>query len=381
MFDAIARVLAGLYDLPGVGGSYGIAIVLLTLAVMTLLMPLTLRATKSTIKMQQVQPELKRIQKEYKNDREEMNREMMALYQREGINPVGGCIPMLAQLPVFLVLFNILRGLTRRREDLSYFELAAVVRGSDGSDGRSFVPRYLSDDSQMYQDLLLDDEMPFGPIDLAAQAWDVLQSNFVRALPYLVLIGAVVATSYYQQRQIQARRKSDEPMSDVMRQQQAILKFLPLMTGIWSFAFPAGLVVYWFTSNLFRIGQQSYITRKLYSDAEIPAAEKLDGDDLPSVGKGKKNKPADDGSSSKKNEKADTSASKSSNADKKRSNDKSDASDSSSSASDRTERWEARKKRAEAKRRQNTSSASTSSGRTTPKGTQARPTNKKKRKR
>ncbi len=369
MFDAIARVLSGIYALPVVGSSYGVSIVLLTLLVMVVLMPLTLRATKSTIKMQQVQPELKRIQKEFKGDREEMNREMMALYQREGINPVGGCIPMLAQLPVFLVLFNVLRGLTRRREDLSYFELATVVSGAEPETGRIFEPRYLESDSTMYQDLITTDEMPFGPIDLALQAWDVLQSDFVKALPYIVLIAAVVGTSYYQQRQIQARRNSDEPMSDVMRQQQAILKFLPLMTGVWSFAFPAGLVIYWFTSNLFRIGQQSYITRQLYNKADIPApsGEGLAGlkDELPSPKRAKEEmKNADDSSSTKTSAKA---------KDNKR-----DASDSSKS-SDRRQRWEDRKKKAEATRRQNTPKPS--SGRTTPKGTTARPSNKKKRKR
>lgn len=380
MFDAIARVLSGIYALPVVGGSYGLSIVLLTLLVMVVLMPLTLRATRSQIKMMQVQPELKRIQKEFKGDREEMNREMMALYQREGINPVGGCIPMLAQLPVFLVLFNVLRGLTRRREDLSYFEVASLVGDVDPAAGRIFEPRYLEPDSAMYQSLSQRDEMPFGPIDLAVQAWDVLQSDFVRALPYLALIALVVFTSYYQQRQIQARRKSDEPMSDVMRQQQAILKFLPLMTGVWSFAFPAGLVVYWFTSNLFRIGQQAYITRQIYNKADLPDAggNGPDKDDLPKVGRGKD---ADGGTDTERGAtktKAKNKNSDDTSASAKAEDTKRKASDDDGSSS-RSQRWADQKKRAEAKRRQNTPKPS--SGRTTPKGTQARPSNKKKRKR
>ncbi len=121
---------------PLVGGSYGVAIILLTLVVMVLLMPLTLKATRSTIKMTQVQPELKRLQKKYKDDRETLNQEMMKLYQEHGINPVGGCLPMLAQLPVFLVLFQVLRGLSRRISDQPFFEAANLVRERSGLVGR-----------------------------------------------------------------------------------------------------------------------------------------------------------------------------------------------------------------------------------------------------
>ena len=125
---AVSQGLAGLYSLPVVGGSYGIAIMLLTLTVMILLMPLTLRATRSTIKMQHMQPELKRLQKEYKDDREKMNAELMKLYQENGINPVGGCLPMLAQLPVFLVLFRVLQGLTRHADQAPFYDAANQVR-------------------------------------------------------------------------------------------------------------------------------------------------------------------------------------------------------------------------------------------------------------
>ena len=155
MFDLIARVLSGFYALPVVGGSYGIAIILLTIAVMIVLMPLTLRATRSTIKMQMVQPELQRIQKEFKADREQMNAELMTLYQEQGINPVGGCVPVLAQLPVFLVLFQVIRGLTRRVGESPFFSVANSARSRTGLpelDPEQFNPRYLDSDSQMYID-------------------------------------------------------------------------------------------------------------------------------------------------------------------------------------------------------------------------------------
>lgn len=278
MFDAIrdfslesvSSLLAFFYSLPVVGGSFGVAIMLLTATVMIVLMPLTVKATRSTIKMTQLQPEMRRLQKEHKEDRQKLNQEMMALYQEHGVNPVGGCLPMLAQLPVFLVLFNVLRGLTRRVSETPYFAVGEHARELNGGAviaTDTFAPNYLSTDTELYQDLSGQTEMNFGPFDLALNAWDVVQDNFLSSLVYIVLIAFVVGTSYYQQRQVSARRGSqpDNPTPQQQTQQQ-LLRILPLMTGIWSFFFPAGLVLYWATSNVFRIGQQSYITRALYSE-------------------------------------------------------------------------------------------------------------------
>ncbi len=268
LFDAIGAAMAFFYDLPTpLGNSFGIAIILLTVAVMILLMPLTLRATRSTIKMQLAAPKLKAIQKEFKDDKEAMNREVMAFYQSEGINPVGGCLPMIAQLPVFLVLFRLLRGLSRRNSDLVFVSLANKVRDANGLAPQSadlIHPNNIPRDSQMFRDLVVETEIPFGPFDLAAQAGDVLQTSFGSFIPYLILILFVLGTSYYQQYQVSARRGPDGPA--IPSQQQAILRFLPLMTAAWCFFFPAGLVVYWATSNLFRIGQQAYITKSIYGD-------------------------------------------------------------------------------------------------------------------
>ncbi|MEL7155617.1 MAG: YidC/Oxa1 family membrane protein insertase [Actinomycetota bacterium] len=274
MFDAIARVLAFFYSLPVVGGSVGYAIILLTAAVMTLLMPLTIRATRSTIKMQEVQPKLKELQKKHKDDKQTLNQELMALYSENGINPVGGCLPMLAQLPVFLVLFRVLSGLTRRVRETHYFAISDHARtqaGGQSIPGETFDPNYLSPNSELYVDLSRSTEMSFGPFDLALEALDVIQSDFLRGIPYVILILFVVGTSFYQQRQVSARRGGG--MAGMNPQQEMILKFLPLLSGIWSFVFPAGLVLYWATSNVFRIGQQAYITRRFYGEREEAAAE------------------------------------------------------------------------------------------------------------
>ena len=115
MFDLIAAVLSWFY---GLVPSYGFAIIMLTLVVMVIVTPLTLKGTRSMIKMQHLQPEMKKIQTRYKGDREAMNKEMMAFYQANNINPMGGCLPLLIQAPVFMVLYNVLRGMTRRLSDI-----------------------------------------------------------------------------------------------------------------------------------------------------------------------------------------------------------------------------------------------------------------------
>ena len=114
-FKAFASVLAFFYDITG---NYAVAIILLTLAVMIIVTPLTLKGTRSMMVMQQLQPEMKKIQTRYKDDRQKLNEELMKFYKENSINPLGGCLPLLVQMPVFLVLYQVLRGLTRRVSDL-----------------------------------------------------------------------------------------------------------------------------------------------------------------------------------------------------------------------------------------------------------------------
>jgi YidC/Oxa1 family membrane protein insertase len=110
VFGAILRflgtVLGGIYD---VIPSYGIAIVLLTILVRVVLIPLTVKQIRSMSAMQKIQPELKRLQQKYKGDRQKMNEELMKLYREHGVNPLGGCFPLLMQAPVFIALYSVLR--------------------------------------------------------------------------------------------------------------------------------------------------------------------------------------------------------------------------------------------------------------------------------
>src|SRR5438874_1920434 len=113
MFEFLARPLssamAWLYSLVP---SYGVTIVLLTIGVMLFLTPFTVKSTRSMLAMQRLQPEIKRLQQQHKNDRQALNEAMMAFYKEHNVNPLGGCLPLLLQMPVFFGLYEAIRGLT-----------------------------------------------------------------------------------------------------------------------------------------------------------------------------------------------------------------------------------------------------------------------------
>ena len=266
MFDLIAAVLSWFY---GLVPSYGFAIVMLTLVVMVIVTPLTLKGTRSMIKMQHLQPEMKKIQTRYKGDREAMNREMMAFYQANSINPMGGCLPLLIQAPVFMVLYNVLRGMTRRLSDIgdsAGWVAGRLVGGSEAiltgasNDPQAFHPAYVAKGSDLFKDLASETEMLFLGFDLSRSASSAFSQSLGAALPYVFLILIVFASSWVQQRQIRGRN----PDATVNPQQQMLMKVMPFFLPVISFNLDAALVMYFVVSNLYRIAQQAYITRTLY---------------------------------------------------------------------------------------------------------------------
>src|SRR4051812_46953275 len=113
MFEFIAKPLSSLLAFfYGLTPNYGIAIILLTIVIMLALTPLTIKSTRSMLAMQRLQPEIKRLQQQHKNDRQALNEAMMAFYKEHNVNPLGGCLPMLLQMPVFFGLYEAIRGLT-----------------------------------------------------------------------------------------------------------------------------------------------------------------------------------------------------------------------------------------------------------------------------
>ena len=248
MFDFLANVLAWLYA--NVWDSYGGAIILFTLAIMVVLTPLSIKSTRSMIAMQRLQPEIKRLQQKHKGDREALNREMMAFYQANNVNPFSSCLPLLLQMPVFIVLYQVLAGLTRRSE----------------GPGSNFNPKYFEgEDTPIAVALRATDRMMSFGMDLSQSALNELKNDgLVTALPFIILVGLVAGTAYVQQRQIAGRTSLHGAQSPINPQQQLLMKIMPFIFIPISVSLPAGVVIYFVVSNLVRIGQQYAVTRLEY---------------------------------------------------------------------------------------------------------------------
>jgi YidC/Oxa1 family membrane protein insertase len=264
MYDLIARPLSWFYSL---WPSYAGSITLLTLSIMVVLTPLTLKGTRSMLAMQRLQPDMKRLQAKYKDDRQKLNEEMLKFYKEHGINPVSGCLPLLLQMPVFFFLYRTLLGLTARApygSDMgSAVGRTAARAGSTYERFGVFFPKHLDKSSKLYQSLHSTREMRSWGLNLADSASAAVSKGVGHAAPFIVLVLFVAATSYIQQKQVAGRTPA---ASQVNSQQQMLLKLMPGFFALISLTLPAGIVLYFFVSNLYRIGQQAFITRTMYAE-------------------------------------------------------------------------------------------------------------------
>ncbi len=272
LFDLIARLLSWFYLL---WPSYGAAIAMLTLLVMIAATPLTLKGIRSMLKMQEHSAEIKRIQNEHRGDREAITQATTAFYRDQGINPLGGCLPLFVQGPVFLVLYQVVRGLTRRTTEigtqfgftsLQYSDNATPTLPSYAETPVSrgeltFDPDFLSTDTKLYTSLSENTEMVSWGIDLSRSASAALSEGIIEAFPYFIMLILVLVTGLYQHNQIQKR----QPQGMINPQTQMIMRLVPYFLPIVSFTIPAAVVVYFIMSALYRIAQQAYITKSYYS--------------------------------------------------------------------------------------------------------------------
>ncbi|MGI9610510.1 MAG: YidC/Oxa1 family membrane protein insertase [Acidimicrobiia bacterium] len=268
LFDALGAVMNFFYTLIP---SYGLAIMGLTVLVMILITPLTVKSTRSMLQMQRLQPEMKRIQEKYKNDREKLNAELMAFYKENSINPLGGCLPLIAQMPVFIIMYQLMRGLTVRPGGLGTGLGQIAGQSLEGQPlspwvftDQNFQPSHLNPGTEMYEALSSTNDMNFLGVDLSLSASDALRIGLLVAIPYFALLAIMLVTGIVQNRQLQSRNTN----ASANPQQQAIMKFMPFFLPVISFGFPAGLALYWCTQNLCRIGTNQYITHSIYSKAK-----------------------------------------------------------------------------------------------------------------
>lgn len=224
--DLLGSALAFFYDLVP---SYGLAIIFLTIVVNLLLFPLTLKQTRSTRAFTAIQPEIRRIQKEFKDKPEELQKELMRVQREAGATPGGCLLPLIVQFPIWLALFRVLS-----------------------------TPDHIPAESALARAIAAGNNRFLG-MDLGKQVSAAVGEGIAIGLPYLAMLAVMVASQYIQTwHATSGQARPDNPQAAAG---QAVSRIMPLFIGIISFNFPAGLVLYWMTGNIFRLLQQIVIFR------------------------------------------------------------------------------------------------------------------------
>ncbi|MEZ0537084.1 YidC/Oxa1 family membrane protein insertase [Caldicellulosiruptoraceae bacterium PP1] len=243
----LGRLLKFIYDalhaihLPG---SYGISIIILTLLVRFILMPLFIRQIQSTSKMAEVAPRLQEIQKKYKNDQRKLQEEMMKLYQETGYNPAGGCWPMLIQLPVFMALYYVFQNPLVYVVGKTHQYVNTLVHGLTGYN----ITNTIIAEAQKYID------MSFFGLNLARKETIIL--------PILNALSSYFYAVYSQKSQQKFNPTANQMSNQMLSSMNLVF---PVMSWFIALQVPAGLIIYWITTNLFSMFQQYVVNTLVYS--------------------------------------------------------------------------------------------------------------------
>ncbi len=216
IFDRLYLVTAALWLLKLLyrfTGNYGVAIILVTVLQKIVFHPLTVKSLRSMRAMQEIQPKVLAIQERYKNNPQKKQEETMALYRKNGVNPMGGCLPMLVQIPIFIALYNALSS------SVEMWQARFL-----------WIPDLTQPDSLFTITLWGGHSYPFN------------------------LLGLLMGVSMWVQ------QKMSPPAGDP-RQAQLMLWMMPILFTFMFWSFPSGLVLYWLVNNILQIGQQWLITR------------------------------------------------------------------------------------------------------------------------
>lgn len=197
-----APIFKVLLWLHGIFGNWGWSIIALTALIRMFLYPLTQKGMVSMQKIKEIAPRIKEVQEKYKGDPQRMNAAVMEMYKKHGANPLGGCLPLILQIPVFFAIYRVL----------------------------------------------------LNAVELQGASWILWVTDLSRMDPYYILPILMGATMYYQQ------KITPSNFTDPL--QEKIFKFLPIIFTFFFFTFPAGLVLYWFINNIFSITQQFLVNKQ-----------------------------------------------------------------------------------------------------------------------
>ena len=248
LITLVTKLLTVLY---GFTHNYGVAIILLTVFIRLILYPLMQKQMVSMREMQKIQPLMKAVQEKYKNDKERLNKELMALYKEHKVNPMGGCLPLLIQMPILILLFQTLRVFKY------YIPNTEIIDG-----GFLWIANQVE---------IIKDGLPVIVGGLAAPERLIGLGDGIFGLSYIGILPFLVGGSMYLQQKMTSPGSAAGKGGGSGEQTQKMMTIMmPLMIGFMSFSLPSGLTLYWFTSTLLGIGQQYLINKKAPVIAETP---------------------------------------------------------------------------------------------------------------
>jgi len=245
IFHLFGLILAFFY---GLVPNYVFAIVMLTIVIMGILTPFTVKSTKSMVSMQLVQPEIKKLQQKYKGveNRQQLNEELMKLYKEHGVNPLGGCLPVLLQAPFLFILYSVIKGLTH---------LNAL--------GTS-APLYIPSHSKIHDALIASNgHLKVFGMDLSLKTFSHHSSIYTQ-IPFFALVLFAVGLQYFQMAQVNNRAKKTG--QNLPSQQQTMQKLLPIIFFYFYVIIPAAVVLYMVSSTIIRIVTQYVMFKTGVSD-------------------------------------------------------------------------------------------------------------------
>jgi YidC/Oxa1 family membrane protein insertase len=230
---------------PTSGWAWGLAIVGLVVVVRAALIPLFVRQIHAQRGLQLLQPQIKEIQKRYKDDRNKQSEELMKLYRETGTNPFSSCLPIIAQMPIFFALFRVINyGIANEQA------VGAMTQEQSAQAAQATI---------------------FGaPLDASFMSTDQMSVKIVT----VVMILAMTASTFFTQRQLMVKNMPSGQDNPMMQQQKILLYVFPLMFAVFGINFPIGVLVYWLTTNLWTAGQQYYVIRRNPAPGS-PAYEEL----------------------------------------------------------------------------------------------------------
>jgi len=269
--DLVAQLLIMLY---GITHNYGFAIIVLTIIIRVVLYPLMQKQMVSMREMQKIQPLMKAVQSKYKNDKERLNKELMALYKVHKVNPMSGCLPLLIQMPILILLFQALR------------KFKYIIPGTVDKIAGGFL--WIAEKVPEIEKGILTGDIIGGLaaserlIPLGNINPETMLPSGIFGIQYIGILPFLIAGSmWYQQKMTTAGSGASGGSAEQTQKMMTIM--MPLMIGFMSFSLPSGLTVYWLTSTLLGIGQQYLINKKM------PAAV----EPIKSLESGKKEKPVE----------------------------------------------------------------------------------------